>query len=575
MGSVDPKIKSINDYISSRESQIFSFERQIRSLDAQISIIKEKIAKHKGREDFQQTISALENKLRSLVEKRTSLKHAVFEVKSNIRVQKQRLHGLRKNFHVDEKKKAMDKLKIAKKEVYNPDEHKKKILSNPKLKEKLFSGQYNLIKGADGKWSVVPNKDVQKQKQAQENKKANLDYLAKDYQKDVLNFWVGEVNGAGKAIKHTVIGLGKFAWDYSPPGMAYKQIKETAAFVKDPGGYIKKQDERGRKFLEIISHPGEVSRAVYAAGKEGVIKNIEPFKKGDMTKSGEVFGSFLTEIALFAAPFSKSAKTVALEKRMQEFAKLTSESQLDMAKKGVQIVSQDKITFAKQTLLHSKESGRIASEMGRPFPAHHDVVELVGWRKVARLEKQLKADIKDIQKFEELLMKNSKVIDKTGKSFPQLQREFYRAFDEMGAAGNKYRLFELWRSDIKEVPLWVRQLIREGKSNLWVDVGKFHPKIMEGLSITTPDPIALMVHRLAPHHQTWLSGKVSIEAAADFIEALTGNRFYRKPSSLDELRLIIENNMKLPPGHPRHISEEQGSFLYEWIGGQEAKGVLQ
>lgn len=459
-------------------------------------------------------------------------------------------------------------LKQKKKELYLL---KDKEFFNKNI-DKIRSG-YTVKRGHDGGLELEKPEKF-------DFKRSMVNYWTGDYQKDAFNFWVKEVEGAGKTIKHTVGGLGKLAYDVSAINVVQKsyyelkQYKDTLrAFGPEKGKeiYIKRKKEeakegleRAKNFLKVVLRPKESIKAVYRTVREDVKKQIEPFKKGDIAGSGEAFGSFLTEIALFAAPFSKSAKAITFEKRMREFSKLSAK------------ISEPERQFLEETMKHTKDLKSLAMQEGSSVSRYHDVAEVTPLRDIMRFRGEIGADLRDLQKFEKLLQDKGLNLERAGKGPQELCREFYRAFEEVGASGNKYRLWNLWREEIKSVPPWLDDLIKEGRSTGWVDVGKLNPQVLKGLARQgPPDPIALRLHNLSRHHLRWKAGMADSESALDIIGAWMSPRIYKPAFSKEKMFKLIEEGLAFPPEDPYYFNSKQAELLRKIITDLEQKGIVK
>jgi hypothetical protein len=105
-----------------------------------------------------------------------------------------------------------------------------------------------------------------------------------------------------------------------------------------------------------------------------------------------------------------------------------------------------------------------------------------------------------------------------------------------------------------EVPAWLKQLAADARArgDTTVDVSKLSPYVASGLARPgRPDPYALELHRLSPHHTgRLLQGNNLIEAIADQVNAMRQVRFYKPSLPFDQIRTILQGKIvsgELPP----------------------------
>jgi RHS repeat-associated protein len=95
-----------------------------------------------------------------------------------------------------------------------------------------------------------------------------------------------------------------------------------------------------------------------------------------------------------------------------------------------------------------------------------------------------------------------------------------------------------------EVPAWLARLPGEARAagKATIDIGKANPHVAAGLSgAGKPDPFALRLHQLSPHHAAVKGGQASeevlIETVADMVHAMRQSRGYSpQPLSLETIR---------------------------------------
>lgn len=205
ISKIGGQITSIGSYISSRYSEIKRLLSQIDLLDKEIAATRKSLGRiPKSKE---QTRTLLEEKLKTLHEQREKLRIKINEKKALIESRKARIRTLEKQKSLQKReaisnhkkenpsKHPLNDLKTARHQIYpstiptyDPDKHKKALLGNPEIREKLKSGEYNLVRDSGGRWTAVPNEHIQKQREEKEDNKARMEYLfSAQYPKDVLN----------------------------------------------------------------------------------------------------------------------------------------------------------------------------------------------------------------------------------------------------------------------------------------------------------------------------------------------------------------------------------------------------
>lgn len=323
IGNIDTQITSIGNYINSRYGDIKRLNAQLKDIDNKISTVKQSLKRIP--EDAKDTRAQLEEKLPSLHEQRENLRHQINAKQAEIEKQNARIKELKKKKTqqlkavkeksptTTDKKDAVlaakTKLKTAKKETfpaYDPDKHKKALLSNPKIKEKLQSGEYNLVKGSDGKWKVVVNEYAQEQREKKENTKAHTDYLATTYQSDAIN-----------TVKET-------------PKHIASAAKDTLDAVSDIAEGISADKKDFAKGMENYYASGEYFEDL---GKQAKTLNKYRFFKPEQ-KYEET------------APHTEIPEKKKVKQTLKKTAPISPEEQKRLEKQSTERVKKDKLFFA-------------------------------------------------------------------------------------------------------------------------------------------------------------------------------------------------------------------------------------